>query len=61
MPQRGQAHAEPHVQLSPQRHPARRSIFALLQPHVQVAPAREPQVHAFVVVVLVMSRSSELR
>jgi len=33
-----QVHSGPQAQISPQRHPGRRSFRALSHPHVQVAP-----------------------
>jgi hypothetical protein len=44
--------AGPQAQVSPQRHPARRTFCVGWQPHVQVAPAQDAHEQAFEVVVL---------
>jgi hypothetical protein len=46
--------SDPQVQVSPQRHPARRTFCVVSQPHVQVAPAQDAHAQAFEVVVLLV-------
>jgi hypothetical protein len=48
----------PQAQVSPQRHPARRSFRVFWQPHVQAAPAQGPHGQAFEVVLLFVMTSS---
>jgi hypothetical protein len=49
---RGQVQSDPQAQLSPQRHPARRTFCVLWQPHVQAAPGQDAHEQDFEVVVL---------
>jgi hypothetical protein len=42
----------PHAQLSPQRHPARRTLGLVWQPQVQAAPAQDEHEQGFEAVVL---------
>jgi hypothetical protein len=50
--------AGPQAQVSPQRHPARRTFGVVWQPHVQLAPAQEAHEQAFGVVLLFDMTSS---
>ena len=49
---RRQAQSAPQLQVSPQRHPARRLLDSAWQPQVQVAPAHDAHEHVFGVGVL---------
>lgn len=46
------------MQVSPQRHPARRAVCVAWQPQVQVAPAQDAHEQAFEVVVVFDMTSS---
>jgi hypothetical protein len=48
----------PQVQVSPQWHPARRTLCVAWQPHVQAAPAQDAHEQVFAVVVLFDMTSS---